>query len=486
MNSNRWYDIRDKRTDSCNHVNDSYKNAVVHLVVTDDPRDYRVQLMVHFSLLMLARWCRNIVLYMEDAVCQLPGKPGSFQGFIKREIEGADPCCGLTFNAVQGEPTITLFVGVPRESWPGDYVSIGCSGWMANVGFNRPCGAPTNAEPESFFGAVFAACLGNAEMFRCVTGRPPRPYRKWYSLWTNQVYEVPVNDGYGPVVGTVDLGRVHVIGCGSIGSTFVYLVPYLKAGAEWLLVDPDKVEGHNTSSSLLFSQEDARAGVTKVDRCRKYLHNHDIPATGFEDDYKDYRYSHQEKGLGTADIILCFANENNIWGTIQHLYPPVCFHATTSKSWGVHIGRHIPLVENCLMCTFQDVLPVAFVPRCAEVQLPLGGPIVDCAKGVLVVQEPTPGSQESHTAILPFLAPVAALMTLAELVKTLLPGGPARDNTTEFNLSTSQGAFISMYQSFGHCHICANQHELYGRFGPLGKHWRMSLSPTEPRVHIIK
>jgi hypothetical protein len=423
-------------------------------------------MMLHLSLLMLVRWCRNIVVYMADTDCLLPGRTGSLRTVMSQEILSADPECQLSFDVVSSKASITLFLGEPKAAWTEDYVSISCSGWMASVAFNRPCGQALGEYRESFFGGAFAACLGNAELFRYLIGHLSRPYRKWHSLWTNHVYEFPEEAGYGPDIPAVDLGRVHLVGCGSIGSSFAYLVPFIRVTGRWLLVDTDSVESQNTSSSLLFTQKNAEKSISKTVLCRDYLTGFGIVAERFDDDYNKFRYSYNDNDLNTADIILCFANENNIWSTIQHLYPPVCFHATTSKSWGVHIGRHIPLIENCLMCTFKDVAPVAFVAECAKGELPAMPEVVR--------------AEAEHTAILPFLAPAAAIMTLAELIKVVAPGNLRRENTTEFNFSSGQGVFLGTYQSFGNCHICSHQEELYERFGHLGKHWRLStMSPIQ-------
>ena len=65
--NDQWYNNRDKRTDSCDGVNASYKNATINVVVTEDVEQYRIQLLTMLSLKILAKWCRNINLKITSA-----------------------------------------------------------------------------------------------------------------------------------------------------------------------------------------------------------------------------------------------------------------------------------------------------------------------------------------------------------------------------------------------------------------------------------
>jgi hypothetical protein len=210
----------------------------------------------------------------------------------------------------------------------------------------------------------------------------------------------------------------------------------------------------------MFTYNDAALQRNKAARCREFLVDTGMKADGFDRDYNEFPSNHEGLDLATPDIVLCFANENNIWNTIQQQYPPICFHATTSKSWGIHVGRHIPLVENCLVCTFQNYIQSEIAFKCAEAE-------IHPHRGL--------AGEPSNTAILPFLAPAAALVTLSELIKVLGLGVQVRENSIEFNMSTANGVFLSTFQSFGNCYACRHQHVLYHRFGQVGKHWHLSL-----------
>jgi hypothetical protein len=150
----------------------------------------------------------------------------------------------------------------------------------------------------------------------------------------------------------------------------------------------------------------------------------------------DPAHAHQQ-----SDIILCFANEHDIWSSMQNSYPPVVFHATTSRSWGVNVGRHIPQKEACLMCTFQDYLHT--------------GHKTECAKGLIEVE--TEQGTETHDGTLPFLSPAAAILTLASLTK-LLSGQISKANSLEFGMRTANGRFMTDFNGPHQCFLCKNQH----------------------------
>jgi len=269
-------------------------------------------------------------------------------------------------------------------------------------------------------------------------------YTKWYSLYDMSVGDSAITNR--EELPELDLGRVHIVGCGAIGSSFTYLLNLCNFTGTLTFVDADKgVELHNTSSSLLFDLSNLADEKTKAEICSEYLTTKRfIIQPPFNGDYDGFGYAHHQQ-TKSADIILCFANDYNIWSTIQHLYPPVVFHATTSRSWGLNIGRHIPLKDNCIMCTFQDMATKVYVPKCAEVEMPETPSVKDEIE-----------QQEPHASILPFLSPAAAIMTLAEMVK-LLMGKIPNENTIQFNMSTKNGNIIADQNRAKNCYICKDQ-----------------------------
>lgn len=462
-NSNEWYRDRDKRTDSCKQVTGEYKTARVCVYVTQDLHKHRVQLLTYFSIVMLSKWCRNINLVLNDATCLLENSKENFSLFIITKVKTTDPYCCFTVNGEgQTDASINLFIGDMLAGKIGNYITINGAGWQCSCGFNKA--APLTVIPNGpdVLGACLAACLGNAAIFRFLNGIKESPFHKWYCLFNSEVYDDPTEMQENIPFSAPALGRVHLIGCGAIGSSFITLLPYLDPDTMLLLVDPDTIKSHNTSSSLLFTYEDVKEKREKITICREYLAGFGIASEMYKNDYASYNYQYNKTELHTPDIVLCFANENNIWSTIQNQYPPVSFHATTSKSWGIHVGRHIPLRENCLVCTFKEFINTNFTPVCGEVKM--------------TAKETENESEEGgHTAILPFLAPAAACICLAEVLK-FSNGTYQFDNNITFNMSIAEAVLLQDHESFGHCFICADQRNIYPQLGPFSKFWNASIA----------
>jgi hypothetical protein len=455
-----WYQNRDKRTDGCTQVNNAYKSATVRVIITENLREHRVQLLTLFSIIMLAKWCRNIKLQLVDTPCLVENFNGNFSVFITKKVHAIDPFCHFNINEpLSWQQDIVLYIGNEVTEENDQYVTINGSGWYSACGYNKPAKLAITNDGPDVLGICFAACLANAALFRFLTRAVEKPYCKWYSLFSGEVNDTPFHSSKIAPHFQPELGRVHLIGCGAIGSSLVALLPYLQPTAQVLLVDPDVVEDHNTSSSMLFTYDDAKMNKEKIAVCKEYLYGFGISAELFKEDYARYAYQYHATDLNTPDLVLCFANENNIWSTIQNQYPPVCFHATTSKSWGIHIGRHIPMKENCLVCTFKDFIDSNFTPVCAEVN-------------THVTKEENRDAY--HTAILPFLAPAAACICLAEILK-FSKGSYQSENNTTFNMSIAEAVFMKERESFGHCYICASQTEIYQQLGPFSKFWHLSV-----------
>lgn len=442
-----WYNERNKRTDSFAGVNQSCHNVKVSVVVTADSNHYSSQVMLRVLLNILSRWCSNISVTCTDTADVLTPADSdtSLLTNLNKMLSAIDPNGNFTFNMpIDSGLNITVFIGEPVADQELPYIAIDGYEWVSSCSFNTFGACDKSGSGNNPLGPSFAACLANAELFRWANRMDCMSYTKWYSLYDMTVEDsLIVNQVKWP---ELDLGRVHIVGCGAIGSSFTYLLNLTGFTGTLTFVDADEgVELHNTSSSLLFDLNNLNGKETKAVICAQHLGAKGfVIQAPFNGDYNNFGYAHDQYAK-SADIILCFANDHNIWSTIQHLYPPVVFHATTSRSWGLNIGRHIPLKDNCIMCTFQNLAAKVYVPKCAEVDMP-GAPIV-----VNEVEQ-----KEPHASILPFLSPAAAIITLAEVVK-LLMGKIPNENTTQFNMSTPEGNFIEDQQQAKGCFICKDQ-----------------------------
>ncbi len=441
------------RVDIVDGVTSDYRVAAVSVIISEQSlEDYNGQVMSVVAANILGRWASSINFSIpRDARCLLPGAPESFFDYLEKTVAQSGLNCKFTINSQVDETDLRLHVGPTDEN---NMIWISASGWVAGCGFNEKCDGGSQSAPSGF-AASFAACLGVAELFRRALGQPRTPFKVWYSLYN---YEQGIDRSalQNPaILGGCDFGILHIIGSGAIGSCFAYLLTLahdIKGSAH--LIDHDEIDAPNIPASLVFSLSQVGGNVKKVDACAR-LSNSNIELLPFPDDYEAFIKSGRHR-TSPADVILCFANERNIWSTIQHNCPPVVLHATTSPNWGTNFGRHIPEKDWCILCRFGSQL-VSTVP-------------LDCAKGELPSR-----TEQKRYGVLPFLAAASASIAFAELYKMyMLENHQDHSNFVEFSMKNSVTSFDGWNRPSKSCDVCREQNpKIYPSFVKSSKLWQL-------------
>ena len=362
MLHSNWYSDRDDRIDRIDGVQENYKGFKVGILIHDKAPCYADQVMIITTLNILARWCRNIIIEVSDFNFDLPLPfNGPSREVIDKVLVSSDPSVKVQFGSLlKSSIDAKLLLGSPE-------VADSSSFWIESVGWMAGCGkGPSHKIIKSIdlnrniIGAVFAASLGNAALFRLANGMESETnYQIWYSLFDFEA-ATSFKGLKNPLLKTeIDLGIVHQVGCGAIGSSLSFMLGLTDWNFNISLIDFDEVKFQNCSSSLVFTYEDATQRKFKTKTCETLLLQLGKQnVRTFEIDYRRFLEDQASK----ADLILCLANENSIWSTIQNNYPPIVMHATTNKNWGTNFGRHLPLKEWCIMCRFESEVEANFVP----------------------------------------------------------------------------------------------------------------------------
>jgi molybdopterin/thiamine biosynthesis adenylyltransferase len=402
LTADEFYDRRDHRTDLV-VASPAYRAASIRITLSPHATSFADQVAFLTAVNLTARWCRRISL--SAPAVALDSRLGTAFGLsgmsaVKAAAalaHAADPFARVGVDLVP-EPTIHLVIGTdaPRGTYP-----ILGRGWLAMAGD----AVRGDGDTENPLGAVLAACVGVAYLFRTAVGIP-RPARVRLSLWNLRGGEAA---GQGPRLPQASLGRVLVVGCGAVGSAILYLIPLAGLGGVFELVDHDRVQISNLSTAPIFFADNV--GDDKVEIAVEYLKRNRVAAVTHAS-WFDEAVAAGRILVERPDLIIPAANERNVRRQIQHQAPPLQVYGTTGKNWDAFVGRHIPLKEDCLTCRFPQAQPV-------------GEPPLICGSGTL----PTvPELETPVTATLPFLPAVAAVMTVAELIKTALPGYPLNAN----------------------------------------------------------
>lgn len=453
----QWYNLRDDRTNRIENVQD-FSNYSVGVVV--NPRvnnSISLQYMVLLSCNMLARWCRRITIDMVDCNTILPNqKNESFNTMIKEQLAQIDPFGDFNFHEVnESDVDQVLIIGENEKKFSKSPIWLNGSGWISGVGVGNNIRTIEDGTINPI-GPAFASCLGVAATFKhAVNNESTAQYQKWYSLYDLNSSVNPHELNNPPLSTQLNFGTIFQIGCGAVGSSLDYLLSLTNWKAKLYLIDFDKIEYSNCSSSLTFVPQFVQENKMKVDVCQEILESNEKEVEPIPKSYNDFTGT-SEYAQSNPDIILCLANEQNVWSTIQDSYPPLVLHATTTKNWALNFGRHIPTKEWCILCRFSDQLKDNFHPKCAE--------------GIISTED----SGKEILGTLPFLSPAGSVLVLAELGKVHLNAFPINKNFVEFSMKPLFGNIVTQRGQKKGC-ICNDQSfNLYKQFRGNSKFWSVT------------
>jgi hypothetical protein len=185
------------------------------------------------------------------------------------------------------------------------------------------------------------------------------------------------------------------------------------------IYDRDVVKLHNTNRSPLFSVEDAeipgkRPGRPKVEVLADFLRPTGLQVVPHSAWY-DEAFDRRPTGY---DLWLPLANERGVRRTMQHNFPPLMLHATTSRNWSINLYRHRPDVDDCLPCRIRD--DSESVPE------------LGCSPGTM---QESPGRPAD--AALPFQSAAAGTLLGASVTLLATTGDAVPDNYFEYNFRSS-------------------------------------------------
>jgi hypothetical protein len=460
MNKEEWYKQRDDRTNRIDGINlHETRDVVIGVLVGEiDIENYSNQVMALAAVNILSRWASNLTISCpKEAKCNIPGsRANNLHEEIEKTISASDPFGNFQFRELSEiNCDVTLVIGRTDKNIEGRQIWIDSSNWLAGYGTINKNNLKKKSHSKNPIGPVFAACLGNSEIFKLVNGiESQNTFVKWYSLLDFSSSQEPGSLSNQSIPEQIDFGRLLQIGCGAVGSSLCYILGLTEYTGEIFLTDFDRIDAPNCSSSLLFSAKNAFDNDLKTNVCHNYLKNSAIRSTPIEGDFSTV-IGKNFYTLFPPDAILCLANERQIWSAIQWNYPPLTLHATTSPNWGINLGRHIPLHEWCLVCRF-GVKEHVFVPQCAT--------------GVI-----SQNNQEEKLGSLPFLSPASAIFILAELIKLQDQSFPLNKNFIQFSLRPSGNAEMQQMNKkpLRDCPVCSLQEpSIYPKSILASKYWR--------------
>lgn len=397
LDEEEYYERRDDRTDIVTDW-DASKEPLV--IVSPRAKESRP---IQAALLVLANTVARFLPHLTIAV-------GDEHPYLLDDNDNR-PISRVLEEVMQEADPFGSFVVTdsPPESWNrGPVVALGDTDRTLPSTIFRPLrgsvqivpeGAdPDNNEEADRIGGLLAGCLAAREIFLEVSSRSDRRAEDTYIF---RPFEGAPYPNEGQVKPRYE--QLHLIGVGGVGANIVYMIPLLGWTPRIHLIDDDVVTWSNLNRCLPFTAHHAHHAERKVDAGASYLEKHGIQAERRPMRYGEYV---EESGRGEPDAVLMMANEDYVWNTVQNNFPPTVYSAATSPNWSVHTSRHIPLHDACVACLWgqhdHETPPMA------------------CDVGDVSDEE-----EEEELGVLPFLSPLAAVLTLGEMALTEnLTGSP--------------------------------------------------------------
>jgi hypothetical protein len=402
MTADEFYALRDHRTNLCVTTPDYQRASCV--VRASNATRFTTQLTLLVACNLLSRWSRTVWIDIPPVYCHPEiGAPNVLlHDRLIAEMRGADPFGNFQILTERRPDALELLIG-PGTQNSGRAVMIDAVGWLASNGI-RLSEMSFNDEDLNPFGAITAACIGVAEVFRRATDTEVPDVRPFiFDTFGLQFVEQSRAAGrsFPP---SQQLGKILMIGAGAVGSSAMFCLKYTGMIARVTCVDFDNVKTINLNRSPMLMFGDV--AQKKVEALQRSLSSSRIAIEPFVGQWSEFVAS---KGRGHLkyDLWLPLANEHGVRWSIANNFPPLLIHASTGTSWAVNFGRHIPLRGECLADRFPDSANHS---------------AFQCATGRIV----TP--QGTIDAALPFLSCFAGMLIAADIVRSRVQGYPHPPN----------------------------------------------------------
>jgi hypothetical protein len=326
---------------------------------------------------------------------------GDLGELVLAQMKDADPFAD--FRVQEGDASgadITLAIGADARAEPSPTtIFVNASGWLAGISRKAPVHLVATSD-GNLLGAIAAACLGVAQMFKLALRMPAEQlpddgiFDLFHLGWSTDGNQSPWPDG-------ATLGTLLMVGAGSVGSAAAYCLRATALGGALTVVDGDVVKIENFNRSPLFGRD--VFGLGKAKAVERFLSGSSLIATAVSGWWEDFLKQRPRLSFD-FDVWLPLANEFGVRSSMQHNIPPLMIYGSTTQNWGVNHGRYIPGRDDCLVERFPGKEVTADDLKCSTAEIQIAEDTVDAA--------------------LPFASMFAGLVVAADLVRAQLPAYP--------------------------------------------------------------
>lgn len=379
-----FYQQRDLRSQEYGVVDAIFNQPVAISIGPDVITSERGQIALFALVNMVCRIHRNLQISIPDGPILAHnsfyhiGKQKSLKDAIYTFAKAIDPYIDISWKIYDSfQAGIGLGNSCNKMPW-----YIGFDAGMTWLDLEPQ---PIDVHGGFSLGACMCACLASSTLIKQLLGLHIRPIK--LSAWNLRENDNALS---GPkFFEPLEVGDVAVIGAGGVGSCLLYWLRQSGYMGQWMVIDADKAELHNTNRSL---------GILPIDTGwpdTQQKHKAQLAAKLVNADYHNQWYSKVVEKTASADLILPLANEHDARACIAQRGEQILLHATTSENWEAQLHRHVAGRDDCIVCR----MPQSGRLKCSTVKINKNSPSSDAA--------------------LPFLSATAGLLLLNGLYRLM-------------------------------------------------------------------
>jgi ThiF family len=242
---------------------------------------------------------------------------------------------GCTFGPPRGRTLVLSWRGGEASA---DRVTVAAENWSAIIDGTRS--AQSGASPLA---AMAAAALGTGELFRALFADRLPHGRTEPAPFSINLLTLDQASKTAPVPERIELGTVHLAGCGAVGQSFMAALRELPVAGTLVAVDHDLVDEGNLQRYLLSVTDDV--GSAKPTVIERALANSDLVVEPVESVWG----ADQRSAPGRATVISALDSKQGRI-ELQGGLPKEIFNAWTQTE-DIGVSRHQAFGEEpCLAC----------------------------------------------------------------------------------------------------------------------------------------
>jgi ThiF family len=237
-----------------------------------------------------------------------------------------------------GEGDVELLWGAGKPS--AERVTVACKGWTIFLDReDQACGGCVAAA------AMSAACFAMAQIFRAVFAGHLEHGRATGRPWELNLVTLGEGDVDVPGPEQINVGSVHLAGCGAIGQATVATLAVLPVSGTLVAVDHDSIDVGNLQRYVLAHDKDVSSN-------KPGLVKRALKGTGLKVQSVKTRWGEDDRsGVGAETVLAALDSESDRIG-VQASLPRTVYNAWTQPD-DIGVSRHEHFGEEpCLACLY--------------------------------------------------------------------------------------------------------------------------------------